>query len=65
MRYPFTADAMIHSKNCVGKVEVLEELGPNDYKVKTEDGVTCHAIFNGFTALYYADDKYEVIEEND
>ena len=55
--------AMIHSKNAEGQIEVLRQVGDKDYIVKTEDGVTCHAIFNWFTGMYYADDKYAVVKE--
>ena len=50
--------AMIHSKKALGEIEVLEHVGNNDYLVKTEDGIKCHAIFNPFSGLWYADDLY-------
>lgn len=53
---------MIHSKNAMGGLEVLEHVGDNDYIVITEDGVKCHAIFNPFVGCYYADDKYAVVQ---
>lgn len=55
--------AMIHSKDSVGTVTLLEKVGDNDYLVKTEDGIVCHAIFNIFTGLYYADDLYAKVEK--
>ena len=51
-------EAMIHSKNARGMVEIIRKAGDNDYIVKTEDGIVCHAIFN---PLFYADDKYAVV----
>lgn len=54
--------AMIHSKGVIEAVEIIERLGNNEYIVMTEDGIKCHAIFNIFTGLWYADDKYAVIE---
>ena len=50
-------EAMIHSKNARGMVEIIRKAGDNDYIVKTEDGIVCHAIFNPFVGLFYADDK--------
>ena len=55
-------EAMIHSKKAIGQVDILEHVGDNDYIVITEDGVKCHAIFNPFVGLYYADDKYAVVQ---
>lgn len=52
---------MIHSKNAKGEIEVLRKVGDNDYIVRTEDGVECHAIYNFFVGLYYADDLYAVV----
>lgn len=55
--------AMIHSKDAKGEIEVLRKVGDNDYIVRTEDGVECHAIYNYFVGLYYADDIYAVVKE--
>ena len=55
--------AMIHSKDAQGEIEVLRKVGDNDYIVMTEDGVKCHAIYNYFVGLYYADDIYAVVKE--
>jgi hypothetical protein len=54
--------AMIHSKQAVGEIEILERHEGNDYTEKTEDGIVCSAIFNGFNGLYYADDVYGIRE---
>ena len=54
------APAMIHSKQAQEPVEILKKNEGNSYIVKTEDGVLCHAIYNGFTGLFYADDLFEV-----
>lgn len=59
----FEAQAMIHSKDCVEEITVIEKVGDNDYICKTKDGVKCHCIFNIFTGLYYADDLYTVIKD--
>lgn len=55
---------MIHSKSTMGGLEVLKKVGDNDYIVRTEDGVKCHAIFNWFVGCYYADDLYAVVKED-
>ena len=61
--------AMVHSMNIHGKsqkdfvlCEMIGKVGDNDYLVKTPAGVICHALFNGFVCLYYADDIYRVEE---
>ena len=61
--------AMIQSLNLHGNrqeefvlVEMLDKVGDNDYIVRTPAGVKCHAIFNPFVCLYYADDVYRVEE---
>ncbi len=56
--------AMVHSKNAVEEVELLEKTGDNAYLVKVGN-VTCTAIFNPFVGLYYADDKYGVVKRDD
>ena len=48
---------MINSKKDLGEIEVLEKVGNNDYLVLA-DGVKCHAIYNGFVGMFYADDVY-------
>ena len=55
--------AMIHSKDAKGRITIWDKVGDNDYIVRTEDGVACHAIFNPFVGCYYADDKYAVVKE--
>ena len=57
--------AMVHSKEQREEVELLEKIGDNNYLVKTNDGVKCTAIFNPFVGIYYADDKYGVIEKGE
>lgn len=53
---------MVHSKDSVDTITLLEKVGDNDYLVKTNEGIVCHAIFNIFTGLYYADDLYAKVE---
>lgn len=55
--------AMIHSKDAKGQIQILAKIGDNDYIVRTEDNVLCHAIFNPFVGIYYADDLYAVVEK--
>lgn len=54
--------AMVHSKNSVDTVTLIEKVGDNDYLVKTKEGIKCHALFNFFNGLYYADDLYRKVE---
>ena len=44
-------------------VEILEQVGDNDYIVLTPAGIKCHALFNIFTGYYFADDVYRVVKE--
>lgn len=55
--------AMVHSKEQREEVELLEKIGDNNYLVLTKGGVKCTAIFNPFVGIFYADDKYGVINE--
>ena len=64
------AKAMLHSKDRDGthraelvEVEILEEVGSNDYIVQTPDGIKCHALFNPFTNYYFADDLYRIVND--
>lgn len=64
------AKAMLHSLDRDGThqadlvdVEILEELGNNDYIVLTPYGVKCHALFNPFTCYYFADDLYRIVTD--
>ena len=63
--------AMLHSRDRDGlhkaplvDVEILEELGSNDYIVRTPDGVRCHALYNPFTDYYFADDVYRIVADD-
>ena len=60
---PYKSQAHIHSLN--GKIEeitILEKVGDNDYIVEYK-GVKCHALFNWFNCIYYADDVYSLVKE--
>ena len=64
--------AMLHSQDPHGThetelqpIEVLEEVGNNDYIVLTPAGVKCHALFNPFCGYWFADDVYRTIDDND
>lgn len=54
----FEARGMIHSEEKVGVIKVHEKVGDNDYIVETPSGIFCHALYNFFNGLYYADDLY-------
>ena len=62
--------AMLHSLDRdgthraeLGDVEILEQVGNNDYIVRTPAGIKCHALFNPFTEYYFADDLYRIVNE--
>ena len=64
------AKAMLHSLDRDGThraelvdVEILEQVGNNDYIVRTPAGIICHALFNPFTEYYFADDVYRIVNE--
>ncbi len=64
------AKAMLHSLDRDGThraelvdVEILEQVGNNDYIVRTLAGIKCHALFNPFTEYYFADDVYRIVNE--
>ena len=64
------AKAMLHSLDRDGthqanlvEVEILEEVGNNDYIVLTPDGIKCHALFNPFTCYYFVDDLYRIVND--
>ena len=40
----------------------LEQVGDNDYIVDYK-GVKCHALFNWFVCMFYADDLYRRVEQ--
>jgi len=60
----YKVKAIVHSQECEGVQEVtmLVSNSSNDCIVLTSDGVKCHAIYNIFSNLYYADDIYSVIK---
>lgn len=55
--------AMVHSKEKREEVELIKKIGDNNYLVETNDGVKCTAIYNPFVGIYYADDIYGIIKE--
>ena len=60
---PYTTVAHINSLNGeVDEITVLEQVGDNDYIVDYK-GVKCHAIFNWFVCMFYADDLYRKVEQ--
>ena len=58
----FKAMAMIHSLKAQDVVMILHENGCNDV-VAEYKGVRYIAIFNGFVCLYYVDDLYGVLPD--
>lgn len=45
-------------------VTLIKESDANNCIVRTDDGITCTAVHNCFNGLYYADDKYGIINPN-
>lgn len=60
---PYTTVAHINSlKGEADEITVLEQVGDNDYIVDYK-GVKCHALFNWFVCMFYADDLYRKVEQ--
>ena len=58
----FKIQAQVHSLGAKAEVMILYEDGPN--KVIAEyNGVKCTAIYNVFNGMYYVDDIYGVMSE--
>ncbi|MCL2312132.1 MAG: hypothetical protein FWC41_06555 [Firmicutes bacterium] len=57
-----TAKGILHSNSEICDVQIVKEVDNNNIVVITPNGVKCTAIYNPFTNLIYADDKYGVIE---
>lgn len=55
-------NAMIHSLGNIDEVEIVKYINDNDIVVRYH-GCLYTAIFNIFTGLYYVDDIYGLIEE--
>ena len=58
---PYTTVAHINSLKG-DEITVLEQVGDNDYIVDYK-GVKCHALFNWFVCMFYADDLYRKVEQ--
>ena len=59
---PLKAAAMVHSLQKTQEVEILCKYGDNQYLARY-GSVICTAIFNPFSGLYYADDIFGVVRE--
>ena len=55
-------NAMIHSLKSTDEVIIISENGCNDV-IAEYKGKRYTAIFNGFTGMYYVDDKYGEITQ--
>ena len=58
----FKTKAMVHSLNAQDKVTILHENGCSDV-IAEYKGKRYTAIFNPFSCLYYVDDKYGVLRD--
>ena len=58
----FNTKAQVHSLKDQGEVTILHENGPNDV-IAEYQGKRCTAIYNPFVGLYYVDDIYGVLSD--
>jgi len=58
----FKTKAMVHSLKAQDEVTILHENGLNDV-IAEYKGKRCTAIFNPFSCLYYVDDKYGILRD--
>lgn len=54
--------AMVHTLNDLDEVEIISEVDVNNVVARYK-GKLYTAVFNVFTGLYYVDDKYGAIKE--
>lgn len=60
---PYKSLAHIHSLNGeMDEITIIDKIGDNDYIVDYK-GVNCHALYNWFNCIYYADDVYSIVKE--
>ncbi len=60
---PYKSQAHIHSLNGeIDEITIIEKVGDNDYIVEYR-GVKCHALYNWFNCIYYADAVYSIVKE--
>lgn len=57
---PLKKEAMIHSLKEIREVEILADLGRNQFYARY-NGQVCTAIFNIFRNCFYVDDIYGVV----
>lgn len=58
----FKIKAQVHSLQAQDEVTILHEKGNNDV-IAEYNGKRCTAIFNPFVCLYYVDDLYGVLPD--
>ena len=58
----FKTKAMVHSLKAQDEVVILHENGCNDV-IAEYKGKRCTAVFNPFAGLYYVDDVYGVLTD--
>ena len=58
----FKIKAQVHSLQALDEVVILHENGPNDV-IAEYKGKRFTAIYNVFVGLYYVDDKYGVLKD--
>lgn len=55
--------AMRHTTSSQEECELIREQDCNHCAVRFDDGTICTAVYNFYTGLYYADDKYGLIPQ--
>lgn len=59
------AKTLLKSKGVTEVVDIIKVEGDNKYIATLDNGVKCTAIFNPFVCLFYADDVYGIVKEEE
>lgn len=61
---PLKREAMVHSLKAKRDVEILADLGDNQFYARY-NGLVCTAIYNFFVDCFYVDDIYGIVSRED
>lgn len=61
---PLKKEAMIHSLKEIREVEILADLGRNQFYARY-NGQVCTAIYNFFIGCFYVDDLYGIVSKEE
>ena len=64
MEFNMKTTAMVHSLKGTAEVTILKKVGDNEY-IANYRGTKCTAIFNPFSGMYYVDDVYGVLRNQE